>query len=93
MDITDAIFASPFESADPGVKLRVEVEGSGFIHRAAPLVAQVGDVIVENIVVNLEGDGFVGQLRTFPKNGDKLKVGYLGTPLVTTNIVYHPPVS
>jgi hypothetical protein len=93
MEITDAIFAAPFEGADPGVKLRIEAQGSNFLHRAAPIIAQVGDVIVENIFVSLDGGGFVGQLRTFPKNGDKLKVGYLGAPLVTTNIVYHPPIS
>lgn len=90
MDITAATFAAPFEGADPSVKLRVEVQGSNFQHRSAPLIAQVGDVIVENIAMRLESDGFVGQLRQLPKNGDKLKVGYLDTGLVTTNIVYQP---
>ena len=93
MNVTDATFAAPFEGAAPGVVLRVEVEGSDFLHRAAPVIAEVGDVVVENIVVNIEGDGFVGQLRAFPKNGDKLKVGYLDLGLTTTNIVFHPPVA
>jgi hypothetical protein len=92
MEVTDATFAGPFEGAAPGVVMRLEVQGT-FLFRSAPIIARVGDVRVENIFMNLEGDGFVGQLRAFPKNGDKLRVGYLDTGLVTTNIVYHPPIS
>lgn len=91
MEITDAIFDTPFDGADPGVKLRIEVQGSNFLIRAAPLVAQVGEVIVENIAMNLDGDGFVGQLREFPESGDELKVGYLGSDLVATSFTYQPP--
>jgi len=93
MKITSATFAPPFEGADPSVVLRIEVQGSDFQHRAAPIIALVGDVIVENICVSLGNDGFVGQLREFPKNGDSLKVGYLDTGLATTSVVYNSLVS
>jgi hypothetical protein len=92
MEVTDATFGPPFPGAGPGWVLRIEVKGKSFLHRAAPVVAQVGDVQVERIYVKLAGDGFVGLLRSFPKNGDKLKVGYLDTGLTTTNVVFHPPV-
>lgn len=93
MQVTDATFRAPFAGAGPGWVLEVEVNGSNFLHRASPVVAQVGDVPVERIFVNTEGDGFIGLLRSFPKNGDKLKVGYLDTGLKNTDVVYHPPVA
>lgn len=92
MEITDATFDAPFEGAPPGVVLRIEAQGSNFVYRVAPIVARVGSVIVENLVVNLEGDGFVGQLRALPNAGDPLLVGYLDLPLIETGIVYNPPV-
>jgi hypothetical protein len=92
MEVTDASFGPPFEGAGPGWVLQVDVEGKNIVPLAAPVIAQVGDVLVERIFVKPDGDGFVGLLRTFPKNGDKLKVGYLDIGLTTTNVVYHPPV-
>ena len=93
MEVTDATFRPPFQGAGPGWVLEVEVKGSNFLHRAAPVIAQVGNVLVERIFVKTEGDGFVGLMREFPKNGDKLQVGYLDTGLRSTNIVFHPPIA
>lgn len=91
MQITKATFEAPFEESEPIWALRLEVQGTEFIHRAAPIIAQVGDVMVESIVVNLSGDGFVGLIRTVPQAGAELKVGYLDSDLVATGITYEAP--
>lgn len=93
MNVTDATFGPAFEGAGPEWALQVEVEGSGFEFRAASVIAQVGDVPVERIVLKLEGDGFIGLLRDEPSAGDKLQVGYLDTGLVDTDIEYQPLVA
>lgn len=93
MNVTDATFGPAFEGAGAEWKLQVQVEGTGFEHRAAPVVAQVGDVLVEEILVNDGGDGFIGLLREEPNAGDKLQVGYLDTGLVDTDIEYQPLVA
>jgi hypothetical protein len=93
MQITNVTFASPFEESDPIWVLRIEVEGSEFLHRAAPVVARVGDVRVEWIIVNMDGDGFAGFLRTFPPVGAELKVGYADSNLIETGFTYDPPIA
>jgi len=92
VQITEATFHGPFEGSDPAFKLRVEVKGSEFLLRAAPIVAQVGNVMVESIVVNMEGDGFGGLLRSLPPARSELKVGYLDTGLTGTGFTYDPPI-
>lgn len=93
MNVTDATFAPAFEGAGPEWALEVDVTGSGFEFRAAPVVAQVGEVPVERIVFKLENDGFVGLLRQQPDAGDKLQVGYLDVGLTETNIEFQPLVA
>jgi hypothetical protein len=92
MKISKATFDKPFEGAEPVWALRVEVEGEEFIHRALPVVAQVGNVRVESIVVNMAGDGFVGLLRSVPPVGAELKVGYADSKLIETGITFNPPI-
>jgi hypothetical protein len=92
MQIDDAAFHPPFEGADPAYVLRIEVTGSDFEYRAAPVVARVGAVPVEALVVDLEGTGFVGQLRSMPQTGDELEVGYEDGELIKTGLTFDPPI-
>lgn len=92
MNVTDATFGPAFEGAGAEWKLQVKVEGSGFEHRAAPVIARVGDVLVEQILVNEDGTGFIGLLRDEPNAGDNLQVGYLDTGVGDTGIGYQPLV-
>jgi hypothetical protein len=93
MQITSAIFKIPFGGADPQWVLSIEVEGGEFLHRAAPVTAAVGTVVVEAIAVSLAGDKFAGLLRSSPSPADTLWVGYLDTGLSDTGIVPTSPVS
>jgi hypothetical protein len=93
MQVTSATFTVPPAGVNPIWVLRLEVEGSGFVQRAAPVVAQVGAVPVECIVLNLGGSGFIGLLRNLPQAADPLKVGYLDTQLSDTGLTYQPPVA
>lgn len=93
MNVTDATFAPAFEGAGPEWALEIDVEGSEFEFRAAPIVAQVGQVRVERIVLKLENDGFTGLLRQHPNAGDKLQVGYLDEGLMETDIEFQPLVA
>lgn len=90
MLVTNATFDVPFGGTNPNWKLRIKVEGSEFLHRAAPVIAQVGTVPVEAIIVRLAGDGFMGLLAALPANGDLLSVGYLDTGLLPTDITFDP---
>lgn len=69
-------------------QLSVRVAGSGFIDRAAPLLAAVGDVPVREIMVGSEGAGFTGFLEREPAAGDRLVVRYADTPPVDTEVTY-----
>jgi hypothetical protein len=88
MLVTNATFDIPFGGTNPNWKLRIKVEGSDFLHRAAPIIAQVGTVPVEAIIVRLAGDGFMGLLAAVPADGETLKVGYLDTELLETGFAY-----
>jgi hypothetical protein len=93
MHVTSAVFKIPFGGTDPKWALSIEVEGGEFIHRAAPVTAAVGNVVVEGIVVKLEGNKLAGLLRSSPNPTDTLKVGYLDTELLDTGLVPTPPES
>lgn len=92
MNVTNATFGPAFEGAGAEWELQVQVEGSKFEFRAASVIAQVGNVPVERIVLKLEGDGFIGLLRKQPNAGDKLQVGYLDMGLMETDIEFQPLV-
>jgi hypothetical protein len=93
MKIDAVTFHPPFEESEPFWAMRLEATGSEFLIRAAPIVARVGAVPVESIVLNLAGDGFVGLLRDTPRAGDELEVGYADTGLVGTGLTFDPPIA
>ncbi len=75
--ITAAQFVAPNPNASGGPwVLQVFAQGSGFVERALPLMATVGNVVVQAIFQSPSGDGFMGFLDTMPNNGDMLSVGY-----------------
>ncbi|WP_406833974.1 hypothetical protein [Pseudomonas asiatica] len=76
----------------PEWEIRVTVKGSGFVIRALPLMAQVGDLIVEGLQLNPDGTGFVGYLPTEPAQGSMLRVGYPEGELVKTEFTYHKTI-
>ncbi|HSU17360.1 hypothetical protein [Longimicrobium sp.] len=89
MQVTKATFTA-FQGTSQKWVLRVEVEGSDFQRCASPVVASVGGVPVEFIIVNLASDGFGGLMRTVPPTGAELSVGYDNTGLDATGIFFDP---
>jgi len=78
--------------ADPPLPewvMRVTVKGSGFEHRALPLVGEVGDLDVRGIQIDPDEAGFIGYLVTEPAEGAVLRVGYPEGDLLDTGIAYH----
>lgn len=77
-------------------RLRVHVFGSGFEQNALDLVAQVGDLTVENIFSADPAQGFTGYLREQPQQNARLRLGFIGTPLVDTDVRFQgqtiPPI-
>lgn len=57
-------------------KVHLIVDGDGFIERAVPLQARVGDQIVHRMSIANLGRGFAGSLEREPRDGDRLFVGY-----------------
>ena len=79
-------FFEAVESDDSGWRVRVALGGDGFVDRAAPVIATVGDVPVEAIAVSAESA--TGFLSTVPPPGAPLRVGYLDTGLHDTGITF-----
>ncbi len=69
--------------------LRIHVAGEGYVARALPLAAVVGDVVVEQVVEDPTGRGFTGVLAEVPEEGAVLKVGWIDSDLVATDVVFH----
>lgn len=67
---------------------QVHVLGSGFVDRALPVSAKVGDVPVEQIVSGPDGGGFSGLLATEPPDGALLTVGWAGLEPIETTIAF-----
>jgi hypothetical protein len=84
--------AAEFEElAEPPVErwvIRVNADGSGFEHRAEPLVGRVGNVSLEGVIVKPDGDGFLAFLADVPPDGAELRVGYGDDDLIDTGILY-----
>jgi hypothetical protein len=95
IEVTAAVF-EPVET-DPNEEvswtLRISVTGSGFIARAKPVVAQVGDTPVEGIMLLPDGGGFLGFLSSAPPIGARLVVGYLDEAMVETDVAFEPPIA
>ena len=66
-------------------KYRVRVTGPGFHNIGLPLVARIGDVDIEGIIVDELQDSFTGYLTRLPKSGDELFIGY-GSAGVATGV-------
>jgi hypothetical protein len=90
--VQDAQFEMLAEPPIPEWVMRVSVKGSGFVIRALPLVAQVGDLAVEGVQLDPDGAGFIGYLPTEPADGAKLRVGYPEGDLVDTDFTYQRPI-
>jgi hypothetical protein len=88
VQVSRTTFVALTGGTDPTWVLRLEVGGTDFVARAAPVVATVGPVPVEFIFLNVDGDGFTGLLRTFPADGAQVRVGYLDTGLTDTGFIY-----
>jgi hypothetical protein len=70
--------------------LRIHVSGEGYVARALPLVAYVGDVQVRQIQTFPGADGFTGALDAVPPDGAVLRLGWADdAELVDTPIVFH----
>jgi hypothetical protein len=86
-NVTAAQFVPPDENMIGGPwALCVFAQGNGFVDRAIPLSATVGDVLVEAIYQSPAGDGFIGFLASVPADGAVLSIGY--DELVPTSVVY-----
>jgi len=82
-------FAPPDPDAPGGPwALRVSVTGSGFTARALPLLASVGSLPVQGIILNPDESGFGGYLGSTPADGDALAIGF-AEPTVT-DLLFHP---
>jgi hypothetical protein len=91
--VEEAWFDMLPEEEGTGWLVRVSFVGEGFVDRAAPLSAKVGDVAVDAISVT-GPDGAVGFLAEVPPGGARLLIGYLDTGLEETDITFpDPPIS
>jgi hypothetical protein len=91
--VSHAFFEPLPDSEESGWLVQVALVGEGFVERAAPLVARLGDVVVEGLSTTGE-TGAVGFLSEEPPGGARLSVGYLDTGLAETDITYpSPPIS
>lgn len=57
-----------------------------FPHRALPLFARVGNVVVEGISISPDGRQFMGRLPRTPNAGDELVVSFLPQPPTRTGV-------
>jgi hypothetical protein len=57
-------------------RVRVTVRGEGFIHRAMPLIVQIGDQLVLNCEVSHDETTIVCLLDELPEDGAVIRVGY-----------------
>lgn len=75
--ITGVLYEDLEPGAVPGFVARVYAIGTGFVYRAAPLLARVGTQPVQRIFIAPDGDGFSGFLATAPGPEDHLFVHYM----------------
>jgi len=91
--VEEAWFEALPEEESTGWLVRVSLAGEGYVERAAPLIAKVGDVPV--VAMSVTGpDGAVGFLAEVPPGGARLSVGYIDSGLEETDITFpDPPIS
>ena len=91
--VEEAFFEALPEEEGTGWLLRVSLAGQGYVERAAPLLAKVGDVDIETISIT-GPDEAVGFLAEVPPGGARLVIGYSDTGLEETEITFpDPPIS
>jgi len=83
--VADATFLA---IAGAGAAVHLQVTGDGFVARAVPLTARLGEQVVQRIVLRPDGSGFVGMLERAPREGERLFVGYADGKLNSTHVVY-----
>jgi hypothetical protein len=83
--VTGAVFEELKTGDHP---LRIWVTGSGFAHIGREVVASVGDVAVQWLVLNPDSGGFSGLLGVVPPNGSRLRVGWSFASMSDTDIVF-----
>lgn len=93
--VTDAMFIPAGEARG---RVHLQVRGDGFVPRAVPLLARLGQQMVSRVMLSPDGRGFAGILERTPRSGDRLYVGYADAELQPTDVVYDgsasgPPVA
>ncbi|MGS2617827.1 hypothetical protein ACVCAH_25385 [Micromonospora sp. LZ34] len=71
--------------------MRVVIHGSGLVFGGTPMVAELGPQEVQGLMPTLEEGVVLGFLTTAPTDGDELKIGYAGLPLVSTGVTFSTP--
>lgn len=84
----------PFdEENDAGWQFQVHVEGQNLVNAARPLLARLGEQVVEAVRIYSEGTGFSGFLQQAPQDGDQLFVNYAGFEEQQTELVFRSGVA
>lgn len=89
--ITSASFENLAEPPIPAWIIRITAVGTDLTDTALKLAARVGDVPVEGLLVDDDGNGFTGYLTAPPIDGDHLFVGYDPSLLNDTGVAYSAP--
>jgi len=92
ISVDSATFEPLAEPPVPDWIIRVTAKGGGFEFRADPLVARVGDLPVEGLLIDDDGAGFLGYLSSVPPDGAHLFVGYASDPELDTDIAFEAPI-
>ena len=73
---------------DGNYVLRLFAGGTGFAAVSRTVTAVVGDVPVDLVVHNPNGDGFSGMLATVPPEGAVLRVGWTPDSMADTAVTF-----
>jgi hypothetical protein len=88
MVVVSAIFERLEPGVAPGFMIRIHVIGSGFEHRAAPVLARIAEAKIQRIIIGPDGAGFTGLLAQTPRNGDQLFVRYADETEFSTGVIF-----
>jgi hypothetical protein len=90
MNVTNVTFANINHEL---LKLRVTINGEGFIPMATKITGMVGECRLSFIISLPDADGVMGFLTEIPNEGDVLFIGYADHELTRTEFTYHPPLT
>jgi hypothetical protein len=91
ISVESAAFEPLAEPPVPEWIIRVAAKGNGFVVRAVPVSARVGEVPVEGLLIDEDAGGFTGYLSSVPPDGAHLFVGYGPDRMVDTDIAFEAP--